>query len=158
MIRKHLQALSRYGSKYFSHSFDMEASRLTQHLNQIVEALYDFQNEVRSFGEDSQARKQGLAYKVQLVLEWHESVAVSLGLLPPFFLEGLCLYVSIHNPSGLEEEIDATPWIERSDRVVSLQDSLGLSSQWKQQAARDVAPPGKSPPSHVDIVHLGQRS
>ena len=64
VVREGLRVPNRRGSNYYVRSFDMEGIFPAQHLNQIMEALYDVQNEVRGFQEEFQERMQDLAYKV----------------------------------------------------------------------------------------------
>ena len=52
---------------------------------------------------------QDLAYKLQLVLEWCEGVVLFLKIPPPLLLEGLCLDIPIHVPSGPELMAEEAP-------------------------------------------------
>lgn len=71
-------------------------------------------NEVR---DDSQARMQDLAYKVQLILEWCDNVVVSLQLSPPLLPKGLHPDVPIHVLGRLEEAMGEALWEEGLNRV-----------------------------------------
>lgn len=102
MVQERLREPRKCGSSYYMFSFDMEGSSLSHYINQIVEVLLIVRNEVRGFGEDSQARMQDLAYKVQLILEWCERIAISLWI-PPHILEGIHPDIPIHDPGGLVE-------------------------------------------------------
>lgn len=100
MVRERLRTFCRRGNGYYSWTFEMEVSGLTQQLTQIVEVVCDAHTKVKNYGEDSQARMQNLNFKLQLILEWCEGVVFTLKISPPLLLEGLRLDMPILASSG----------------------------------------------------------
>lgn len=87
----------------------MEGSSLIQQLSQILEEISNVYLEVKNYGEDSQAQMQDLAYKLQLVLEWCESVVVTLKIMPPLLLNDFHSDIPILVPNGPNVMVEEAP-------------------------------------------------
>ena len=97
----------------------------------LWKALYDVRTEVHNYRDESRSWMQDLTYKVELILEWCESIAISLWLPTLLLLEGIFLDVLIHVPGSVAKELEEAPQTKGVHHSDDVQDGLGHISPWK---------------------------
>ena len=100
MVRERLRDSCRHGSGFYACNYTVEGNALAQRLGAIMNMLYDMQNEVHHYGEDTQTRVQELHSMVLAVIDWCDEVAQVFGVQPPFLSTGMQMNIPILAPLG----------------------------------------------------------